>query len=161
MTDFTAWRPAKIPAGAFRLPGPSTTECGAEMHGSKKPSVMPRSLGRIRAGARVADALLRTRRSRSALPRRRPLLERLHDHRTGPVPGRPHASVYALAAPTATARRCAALSWGTLPEPCKTDTLAIAASAAIHADESKRRRPLEPQCSLEHRRQHVRASGGI
>ena len=28
MTDFTAWRPAKIPAGAFRLPAGHTTDCG-------------------------------------------------------------------------------------------------------------------------------------
>ena len=28
MTDFTAWRPSKLPAGAFRLPAGHTTDCG-------------------------------------------------------------------------------------------------------------------------------------
>lgn len=37
MTDFTAWRPAAVPVGAFRLPAGHTTQCGERDAWHKKP----------------------------------------------------------------------------------------------------------------------------
>ena len=120
MTDFTAWRPAKVPAGAFRLPAGHTTDCGGRDAWFKVPkcnaersataafeqvlasgryALLPNANGSAELSRRrvngVVDARIHFRTGEGppfALSSRRPLLERDSRPRVrGPVPRGAHA----------------------------------------------------------------------